>query len=81
MKSMGTNEAEANATNELRMKALRQLAARSGMTDLAIVYVATDVVPSSKLRIYQFFAASKARPNEPRYVIVCLLYTSDAADE
>jgi len=70
VKSMGTNEAEANATNELRMKALRQLAARSGMTDLAIVYVATDVVPSSKLRIYQFFAASKARPNEPRYVIV-----------
>lgn len=40
--------------NELRARALSLLAERDDAMDLTIVRVATDVVPSSKTRIFQF---------------------------
>lgn len=61
---------EKHQLSELQTKALTLLSERDKAMDLFVVHVATDVVPSSKTRIFQFFAASKAAPNAPRHVIV-----------
>jgi hypothetical protein len=54
----------------LAAAALALLAKRDHVADLAIAQVRTDIVPSSKSRIFQFVAASKRTPNEPKHVIV-----------
>jgi hypothetical protein len=54
----------------LQTRALTLLSEREKTVDLTVVHVATDLVPSTKARIFKFFAAKKETPNDPRYEIV-----------
>jgi hypothetical protein len=54
----------------LQTKALALLSKREEAKALTVVHVATDLVPSTKARIFKFFAAEEGTPNDPRYEIV-----------
>lgn len=56
--------------HSLQTKALECLCELEKLTDLIIVHFKTDVVPSTKARVFKFFAAKKGTPNDPQYEIV-----------
>src|SRR5262245_40307310 len=55
---------------QVQVRVLALLGEREKLTDLVVAHVISDVVPSTKARVFQFFAAKKGMPNDPRYEIV-----------